>query len=603
MKRRHRMPFGAEVADGGVRFRLWAPARDALDVELTVSDRVVRHPMQPHGSGWFECTVPDAAAGTRYAFVIDDLRVPDPASRSNPDDVHGASVVVDPGTYEWSDGDWRGRRWAEAVVYELHVGAFTDEGTFAAAERRLDELAALGITAIELMPLADFPGRRNWGYDGVLLFAPDGAYGTPDDLKRFVDGAHRRGLMVLLDVVYNHFGPEGNYLHSYAPQFFTDRHSTPWGAAINFDGEHSRAVRDFYLHNALYWLEEFHFDGLRFDAVHAIADDSAEHIIAEIARAVRREVPRHVHLVLENDSNQARFLVRDAGGRAPLADAQWNDDLHHALHVLLTGESDGYYADYAERPLEQLGRCLAEGFAFQGDPSPYRHGELRGEPSKQLPPAAFVIYAQTHDQIGNRAFGERLAALADADALKQALAIVLLAPAVPMLFMGEEWAASTPFLFFCDFGTELAAAVTKGRREEFKRFERFRDPAVQARIPDPNDERTFGASKLSWAERDEAAHAEWRAWVEDLLEQRKSMIVPHLGGTSHGGTSRVEDGVLRVDWTLADGARLHLAANFGPPRTIAAPPGTPVHLQRVALEDGTARFETHGVAVTVEQGK
>jgi maltooligosyltrehalose trehalohydrolase len=454
---------------------------------------------------------------------------------------------------------------------------------------------------VELMPLADFPGRRNWGYDGVLPFAPDSAYGAPDDLKRFVDGAHRRGLMVLLDVVYNHFGPEGNYLHLYAPQFFTDRHATPWGAAIDFDGPASRAVRDFYVHNALYWVEEFRFDGLRLDAVHSIADDSGEHIVEEIARALRRHAGgRHLHLVLENDRNEARYLARDARGRAVLADAQWNDDLHHALHVLLTGETDGYYADYGSRPLELLGRCLAEGFAFQGEPSPFRGGERRGEASAALPPSAFVIYTQTHDQIGNRAFGERLAALADGEALRQALALVLLAPAVPMLFMGEEWGARSPFLFFCDFGPELAAAVTRGRREEFSRFARF-GHAAQAAIPDPNDERTFRASKLPWQQRDDAPHAAWHAFVAGLLATRVAHIVPHLGGSARGGRHRVDGQLLQVDWTLADGARLHAVANFGSAIGRALPAGTPLHLQRVATgPHGAFRFDAHAVAVTLE---
>lgn len=602
MKRAHRMPFGAELAGGGVRFRLWAPALESLAMEVTTTASVQVHAMKRRDGGWFERTVDGIGAGARYAFVVDGRRVPDPASRSNPDDVHGPSAVVDPAAYDWTDVDWRGRRWEDAVIYELHVGTFTEQGTFAAAERQLDALQSLGVTAVELMPLADFPGRRNWGYDGVLPFAPDAAYGAPDDLKRFVDAAHRRGLMVLFDVVYNHFGPEGNYLPLYAPQFFTERHATPWGAAINFDGPDSRTVRDFYVHNALYWIEEYHADGLRLDAVHAIADDSPEHIVTELARAVRQHAcGRHVHLVLENDRNEARFLSRDARGRAPLAAAQWNDDLHHAFHVLLTGETDGYYADYAERPLHQLGRCLAEGFAFQGEPSSFRHGERRGEPSAALPPSAFVIYTQTHDQIGNRAYGERLSALADTNALRQAMAVVLLAPAVPMLFMGEECGARSPFLFFCDFGADLAAAVTRGRRAEFSRFERFRDPAMQASIPDPNDERTFLACQLAWDRLDAAPHAEWRAFTTELLAKRAERIVPHLDGRSRGGAWRVEGQLLQVDWTLAASVRLHLVANFGPATEWPLPTGAPLHLQRITRDDGRVRFDKHGVAVTLEE--
>jgi malto-oligosyltrehalose trehalohydrolase len=409
MKRRHEMPFGAALRDDGTTcFRLWAPAAARVDLALATTRAHAALPLAALDGGWFEAIAPDAPHGSRYAFRIDGERtVPDPASRSNPDDVHAPSMVVDPLAFDWQDAGWRGRPWHEAVLYELHVGTFTREGTFAAAIGRLDYLAGLGITAIELMPLADFPGTRNWGYDGVLPFAPDATYGPPETLKALVQAAHARGLMVLLDVVYNHFGPEGNYLHLYAPQFFNPTHRTPWGAAINFDGPGSRTVRDFFVHNALFWLEEYHFDGLRLDAVHAIADGSRPDIVAELAAAVRAGPgrDRHVHLVLENDANQARYLGRDES-RAPLfATAQWNDDLHHAFHVLLTGERDGYYADYAERPLRHLGRALAEGFSYQGEASAYRANRTRGEPSVHLPATAFVSFLQTHDQVGNRAFG------------------------------------------------------------------------------------------------------------------------------------------------------------------------------------------------------
>jgi malto-oligosyltrehalose trehalohydrolase len=456
--------------------------------------------MGPTDGGWFRRVAQSARPGTRYRYRIDgDLRVPDPASRWNPEDVHGPSEVVDPAGFDWHDDDWTGRPWQEAVIYELHVGTFSPEGTFAGVERRLDYLVDLGVTAIELMPVADFPGTRGWGYDGALLFAPEASYGRPEDLKRLVQAAHARGLMVFLDVVYNHFGPEGNFLHVYAREaFFTERHHTPWGAGINFDGPESRTVREFFVHNALFWLEEYRLDGLRLDAVHAIADDSPVHILRELAEAVRSGPGRgrRVHLVLENDANQARFLARLPSGEARWYDAQWNDDVHHALHVALAGERDGYYRDYAQDLLRQLGRCLAEGFAFQGEPSDYRDGEPRGEPSAHLPPAAFVNFLQTHDQVGNRAFGERLAALAEPDALAAAATVILLAPSPPLLFMGEEHAAPVPFLYFCDFGPDLARAVTAGRRQEFARFDRFADPAARSAIPDPNDPRTFQRSKL-----------------------------------------------------------------------------------------------------------
>ena len=584
------MPFGAALgADGTTRFRLWAPAARAVSVVLGTR----AEPLAALADGWFEATVAGAPAGTRYAFRIDGgPSVPDPASRCNPDDVHAPSMVVDPLAFQWRDDAWRGRAWEEAVLYELHIGTFTPEGTFAAAIPRLDELAGLGVTAIELMPVADFPGRRNWGYDGVLPFAPDASYGAPEDLKRLVQAAHERGLMVLLDVVYNHFGPEGNYLHLYAPQFFNSAHTTPWGAAINFDGERAPTVREFFVHNALYWIEEYRFDGLRLDAVHAIADRSPRHIVAEIAAAVRagpgRE--RHVHLVLENDANEARHLARGPSGAPRVATAQWNDDLHHAAHVLATGEADGYYADYAERPLWQLGRCLAEGFAYQGDVSPYRGGRRRGEPSATLPATAFVSFLQTHDQVGNRAFGERLGALAPPAAVDALLACILLAPAPPLLFMGEEFDASSPFLFFCDFGPDLAAAVAAGRREEFKRFARFRDPAARAAIPDPNDPQTFERSKLAWGERATGRHSARLALCRELLALRREHIVPRLAGLRAGGAFDCPGATcLTVRWKFEDGACLHLAANLGDrAATVYAPPGEPLYSSAEPLPDGRA---------------
>ncbi len=591
------MPFGAQVLEkgigGGVRFRLWAPDCQRVDLclaggEADGVDGEEMLAMDPQGGGWFELTVSGAAAGTRYRFEImgraseeartaeraikghGTTRVPDPASRFNPDDVHGASEVIDPAAFAWQDQAWRGRPWEEAVIYELHVGTFSPEGTFSGAMHRLDYLAELGITAIELMPVADFPGGRNWGYDGVLPYAPDSRYGRPDDLKALVQAAHARGLMVLLDVVYNHFGPEGNYLHLYARPFFTQKHHTPWGAAINFDGPGSREVREFFIHNALYWLQEYHFDGLRLDAVHAIVDDSSPHILVELAERVRAGIDpgRHVHLVLENDANQARYLGGGGrnggnGGNGGYS-AQWNDDIHHALHVLATGEKDGYYADYADNPLRHLGRCLAEGFAYQGEVSVYRHHAHRGEASGPLPPQAFVSFLQCHDQVGNRAFGERINEIGNASALHAAAAIYLLAPSIPMLFMGEEFAAPSPFLFFCDFGEELREAVTQGRRREFARFERFSRPETQASIPDPNAPETFYRSKVDWDSTQDAAHEDWLEYYRTLLELRKQFVIPRLAGMkAYSGRFQVfGTGCLCVDWRLGDGSTLRLLSNF-----------------------------------------
>lgn len=581
MKRRHAMPFGcALLPAGGARFRLWAPAAREVAVRLQGTDEDAQDvPAVAVGAGWFELAQPSVRAGDRYHFIIDGQAVPDPASRWNPDDIHGASAVVDPLAFDWQDGNWTGRLWHEVVLYELHVGTFTPAGTFAGVERRLDHLADLGITAIELMPVADFPGTRDWGYDGALLFAPDAAYGTPDDLKRLVQAAHARGLMVFLDVVYNHFGPEGNYLHLYAPQFFTDRHHTPWGSAIDFEGPARRTVREFYVHNALYWLEEFHFDGLRLDAVHAIHDGSRPDILEEIAAAVRAGpgASRHVHLVLENDDNRVQHLCaqRKAGA---CYDAQWNDDIHHALHVLLTGERDGYYADYADDPLAHLGRCLAEGFAYQGERSVYRDERRRGEPSGALPATSFVSFLQNHDQIGNRAFGERLTVLARPAPLAAALAVLLLAPAPPLLFMGEEWGTTQPFLFFCDFEPSLAPQVTAGRRKEFARLARFRDPAARERIPDPSAGATFVSSKLDWGEceRGAACLARYRR----LLALRRTEIVPRLAGMRTGGQyRRFQRHGLAVDWQLGDGTLLHLVCNLSDAalEDVALPRGRIIH--------------------------
>ncbi|MEO6409308.1 MAG: malto-oligosyltrehalose trehalohydrolase [Burkholderiaceae bacterium] len=602
MKRRHDMPFGARLLPRGeAEFRLWAPT--AKQVELVLNGRP--QPLAAAPDGWYAGTTA-ALAGDRYAFRIDGhLVVPDPASRSNPDDVHGASQLVDPEAFDWPDGGWRGRPWHEAVVYELHVGCFTKDGTFAAAIDRLDDLVALGITAIELMPVADFPGDRGWGYDGVLHFAPDASYGSPDELKRLVAAAHARGLMVLLDVVYNHFGPDGNYLYAYAQTFFDRTVQTPWGAAINFAGAGSRTVRDFFIHNALYWIEEFHLDGLRVDAVHAMRDDSSPHFVDELAHAVRNGPgqERPVHLVLENDVNDAARLARDTDGSPLLSVAQWNDDVHHALHVMVSGEQDGYYADFATDPLRLFGRALAEGFAFQGDPSAYRAGERRGTPSTALPPLAFVNSMQTHDQIGNRAFGDRIAALAGAagqsERLRALVACVLLAPPPPMLFMGEEFAASTPFLYFCDFSGDLAQAVTDGRRTEFGRFALFTDPTLRATIPDPNALTTFQRSKLDWSERDANGHAQWLALYRRLLALRRQWLQPLLPLARSGRYALPLPDVLQVAWPLGAAGTWRLRVNLSsaPAGGLAALPGETVY----ASADTGAAQAPNSVRVTLER--
>jgi maltooligosyltrehalose trehalohydrolase len=558
---RHEMPFGAALQpDGRTRFRLWAPGQ--TEVTLRLLDRDRSQPMQRLEDGWFACET-QAGAGDRYLYRLQDgMEVPDPASRGQLGDVHGPSRVIDPQAYSWEHVGWRGRPWHETVLYELHVGTFTPEGTYEAARDRLGHLRELGVTAVELMPLADCPGAHNWGYDGVLLYAPERSYGTPEDLKKLIDEAHRQGLMMFLDVVYNHFGPEGNYLPLYAPGFFTADIMTPWGPAIDYA---RRPVRDFAIHNALYWLEEYRFDGLRLDAVHAIRDRSEAHLLTELAREVRKRITdRHVHLVLENDANEAQRLRRDGDGRR-LYDAQWNDDSHHVAHVIATGETDGYYAGYADRPVERLARALGSGFVYQGEPASFAKGAPRGEPSGDLPPTAFVTFLQNHDQIGNRAMGERLGMLArTGQALEALRTIYLLAPNVPMLFMGEEWGASTPFLYFCDFHGDLADAVREGRRNEFAAFAAFADPGARESIPDPNAVPTFEKSKLRWGEATTGPHGQALDRTRHLLALRQRWITPRLAGIdANCGKAGAQGTLLEAQWLLNDRARLELRANLG----------------------------------------
>jgi malto-oligosyltrehalose trehalohydrolase len=576
-------------ADGKVSFRLWAPGCEQVKVQIV--DFPDPLPMRTAGMGWHELTTSDAQAGSRYQFILPDgRRVPDPASRFQPADVHGPSEVVNPRSFNWRDHDWGGRSWDEAVLYELHVGTFTSEGTFQAVIERLEHIATLGVTAIEIMPIADFPGGRNWGYDGVFWYAPNSSYGRPEDFKALVDAAHARGLMVLLDVVYNHFGPDGNYLPLYAPAFFTERHQTPWGAAINYDGDHSGPVREFAIENALYWIEEFHLDGLRLDAVHTIIDDSPRHLLEELAKRVHVRVQgRNVHLLLENEDNLARYLGRGEGRKPSLYTAQWNDDVHHVLHTAATGEDQGYYVEYCG-DTNKLGRALAEGFAFQGEMMSYR-GSRRGEPSSSLPPGAFVSFIQNHDQIGNRAFGERITAIATPEAVRAITAIYILLPQVPMLFMGEEWAAAQPFPFFCDFGPDLADAVRNGRRQEFARFPEFQNEAMRERIPDPQAESTFASAKLNWQDLARDPHRHWLAWYKRLLAVRMETIVPMVRqiGARAARYEVIGPGAVRVAWRLGAGGVLTLIANLSRRsiKTGGFPPGEAFWCEGSFEADGT----------------
>jgi malto-oligosyltrehalose trehalohydrolase len=547
------LPFGATLlGEGRTRFRLWAPAQQSVSVEI---DGGKAWPMQRRSGGWFDSEVA-CGAGTRYRYQLgSDLAVPDPASRAQSDDVRGPSIVVDPRAYRWRHSQWRGRPWHETVLYELHAGLL---GGFAGVQAALPKLKQLGITAVELMPINDFPGKRNWGYDGVLPFAPDHAYGSPDDLKALVDAAHANGLMIFLDVVYNHFGPDGNYLVSYAPQVFRADVKTPWGPAIDF---RNREVRRFFTENALYWLMEYRFDGLRLDAVQAITEaDWLDEMAAQVRTTV--EPNRHVHLVLEHDGNVAEHLRRDF-------DAQWNDDAHHVLHVMLTGEHEGYYADYAKKPADRLARALAEGFVYQGEPSPHRKGEKRGTPSGDLPPTSFVLFIQNHDQIGNRAFGERLTALADPRALEAAIALQLLCPQIPLIFMGEEDASATPFQFFTDHHGELADAVREGRRREFASFAAFADPRRRARIPDPNAATTFEQSR---AAPDATLGSSRRDLYRRLLEVRRDRIVPRLAGARTLEAKVIGEAAVLARWRMGDSAILMIATNLGPASCLLTAP-------------------------------
>jgi maltooligosyltrehalose trehalohydrolase len=544
--------FGPLLTETGAKFRLWAPA--ATRVDLVVESPIA---MMPEKDGWYVTEIPGARAGLRYKFRIDDqVDVPDPASGFQPDDVFGLGEVVDHTAYAWKAPAWRGRPWHEVVILEVHVGTFTPEGTFRAAIDRLDHLSATGITALELMPVADFPGSRNWGYDGVLWFAPDSSYGTPEDLKALVDAAHERGIMVFLDVVYNHFGPEGNYLGLYAPQFFTEA-DTPWGSAIAY---RRPEVRAFAVENAFCWLHDYRFDGLRLDAVHAIVEPGRRDLLRELSCAageLASSTGRLIHLMLENDDNTTSLL--DPAELVPHGAyrAQWNDDYHHAWHVLLTGETHGYYEDYKSSPAQNIARALGSGFVYQGEPSAHRSGRPRGEPSGALSPLAFINFVQNHDQIGNRALGDRLAANAAEEAIEASLAITLIAPTVPMLFMGEEWGSARPFPFFCDFQGDLADAVRAGRRREFAdAYARYGDE-----IPDPLSEAAFREAVLDWEVRASGSGMRRLELVRRLLAVRRREVVPRVTGAKFD-SAECSAKRLSACWRMGDGTSLRLLANL-----------------------------------------
>jgi maltooligosyltrehalose trehalohydrolase len=513
--------LGATIEAGGVRFRVWAPV--ALRVELVLENRAdFPVALQPSGDGFFQALIAGARAGTLYRYLVDGQGpFPDPASRRQPLGVHGPSEVIDPRGFCWSDQAWPGVELADLVLYELHVGTFTPSGTFAGVRERLPALRELGVTAIELMPVADFPGQRNWGYDGVSPFAPARCYGSPDDLRALVDSAHGLGLAMVLDVVYNHLGPDGNYLGAFSPFVYSDNHHTPWGKAINLDGPHCAPVRAFFIENAMHWLHEYHFDGLRLDATHALCDESPRHFLADLA-ACAHSLPGPYRLIVAEDDRNLATLVRDESEGGMALDALWADDFHHQMRRCLAGDSDGYFADFSGQALD-IADTVKRGFFFRGQMVP-RLGRTRGSDPAGVSAERFVFCIQNHDQVGNRALGERLHQQIAPSAYRASVALLLLAPETPLLFMGQEWAASSPFLYFSDHNPDLGRKVTQGRREEFKGFAAFSSPEARSRIPDPQDETTFMRSRLAWDERAHQPHAAVLSLHQALLELRRRVL-------------------------------------------------------------------------------
>jgi len=575
------MDMGATVEPCGVRFRVWAPAANSVDVD--VDGRTV--PLQRDDGTW-SGFVEGVGAGARYRFRLNgESSFPDPYSRLQPDGPHGPSEVVDPEAFTWHDQSWRRPNIRGQAIYQLHIGTFTPEGTFDAAIEQLARLKELGVTAIEPLPVAEFPGTRNWGYDGVDLFAPSHVYGGPDGLKRLVDAAHQHGLAVVLDVVYNHFGPDGNYLRAYSPDYFTDRYQTPWGEAINYDGARSQWVRKLVLDNACYWLREYHVDGLRLDATHAIYDHSPKHILAELSRLIGDEM----FLIAETHENDVRYL-RPQRENGLGINAVWADDFHHALRRFLAGDREGYYADFSGT-LEEVARSIEQGWLYEGQPT-RRKQQPRGTPARDRPAWEFLFVIQNHDQVGNRPFGDRLNHEIDLDRYKVASTLLLFLPFTPMLFMGQEFAASSPFLYFTDHHADLGRLVTEGRRKEFAAFSAFSNPARRAEIPDPQAESTFEQSKLRLDElHDEANGAVQRLYATLLRLRRNDPVLSAQDRDTMRAEAVARDVLTVRRWH--DGDERVLVANFG-----ADPFRLAAERVRVLLSTGgAAQVERDGVRV------
>ncbi len=606
------LTIGANPGRGGVRFRVWAPG--ASRVEVVTLPGEARHVLRTEAGGYHAGEIAGLKVHTHYKYSLDGgPPYPDPASRSQPEGVHGPSGVIDPDDFRWSDDTWTGIALADLVIYELHVGAFTAGGTFEAAIERLDAVARLGATAIEIMPIAEFAGTRNWGYDGVGLFAPASAYGGPSGFKRLVNAAHERGLGVILDTVYNHLGPEGNYLGAVtAGRFFTDRHRTPWGDAINYDGPDSAPVRDFVLQNAIHWAREYHVDGLRLDATHAIIDESPVHILREIAGALH-ELARPRLVIAEDERNEARLITPvDAGGYG--LDAVWADDLHHQLRRLTAGDHEAYFRHYSGT-VQDVVTTLRRGWFREAPRTSGTRREPVGPPSGHAT-TAFVHCIQNHDQVGNRALGERLSDDIPLPAYRALSALLLLSPYTPLLWMGQEWAASTPFQFFTDFPEELGRLVTEGRRNEFEEFSAFADPSARARIPDPQDVETFLRSRLRWDETSRAPHEGMLALYRDLLLLRRTEPSLRSRDRRDFSLAAVSDHALALRRQSPGGHELLVVVNLAGELRMRAdehPETRPTEGRRWSLalwtedrrfggEGGEVHFETGGVILVPSPG-
>ncbi len=553
-----RPKLGATVAGQNTFFSVWAP--DASSVE-TVVEGVGDFPMQKSPDGYFSATVPGCGAGDLYRFRIDGRGpFPDPASRFQPQGVHGPSEIVDPSIFPWTDQEWKGVKREGLVLYELHVGTFTPEGAFRSAAGKLLELCDLGVTAVELMPVADFAGNRNWGYDGVALFAPARCYGAPDDLRGFVNEAHGLGLAVFLDVVYNHLGPDGAYHSLFSRHYFSQKHRNPWGSGINFDGPESGPVREFFIENSLRWIQEYHFDGLRLDATHAIVDESPRHILAEISAAVKESQIRtgRVAHIMAEDVNNLPHMMKPESERGWGLDAVWSDDFHHQVRRGLAGDSDGYFADF-DGTAQSVADTARKGWFYSGQYAPY-FGRQRGGDATGLEYSRFIFYIQNHDQVGNRAFGDRIHQTVDLSCYRAVSVLLLILPQVPLLFMGQEWAAGTPFQYFTNHRAELGRLVTAGRRREFERFAAFADPKVRESIPDPQAAATFEASRLQWDERNRQPHRRILRLYKALLALRNSEPALQSRGCSGELCIDAPDSGALIVKRAAAGSKAFLAA-------------------------------------------